>query len=113
MGTAENSYCIVTSVCFPYRVRDIRITFTPEGAELKLIADADRLAEHTFHVELLDKNGKENPAFNEVLQAPGGKVLYKFRKPLNARCKIIVEKGCFKRKTMLWKPEIQNCFASY
>ena len=69
----------------PYCGKDIEIAFTPEGAELKLIADADRLAEHTFHVELLDENGKENPAFNEVIQAPGGKVLYKFSKPLNAK----------------------------
>ena len=54
---------------------------------LTLLADTDRFADHTFHVELIDDKGKINPAFNDVVLGKGNKAFYRFRKPLNARGK--------------------------
>ena len=50
-----------------------------------LLADTDKFADHTFHVELIDGSGKINPAFNDVVLGRGNKAFYRFRKPLNAK----------------------------
>ena len=71
----------------PYKAEGIDIKFKPDGAELTLLADTDRFADHTFHVELIDDKGKINPAFNDVVTGKGNKAFYRFRKPLNARGK--------------------------
>jgi hypothetical protein len=68
----------------PYKGKDLEIKFVPGGAEIKLLADAAKFADHTFHVELIDNNGKPVPAFNDVVLGKGNKGFYKFRKPLNA-----------------------------
>ena len=57
------------------------------GAEIKLLADTKKFADHTFHVELIDNKGKTVPAFNDVVLGKGNKCFYKFRKPLNAQGK--------------------------
>ncbi|MBQ7696134.1 MAG: beta-galactosidase trimerization domain-containing protein [Lentisphaeria bacterium] len=69
----------------PYKARGIDVRFTADGAELTLLADAKKFADHTFHVELLDGTGKSDPAFDDVVLGKGNKGFYKFRKPLNAR----------------------------
>lgn len=71
----------------PYKAKGIDVKFKPDGAELTLLADTDRFADHTFHVELIDDKGKINPAFNDVVLGKGNKAFYRFRKPLNARGK--------------------------
>ncbi len=71
----------------PYKAEGIEVEFKPDGAELTLLADTDRFADHTFHVELIDDQGKINPAFNDVVLGKGNKAFYRFRKPLNARGK--------------------------
>ena len=71
----------------PYKAKGIEVEFKPDGAELTLLADTDRFADHTFHVELIDDKGKINPAFNDVVPGKGTKAFYRFRKPLNARSK--------------------------
>ena len=71
----------------PYKGKDIRVKFTDGGAELELVADTQKFADHTFHVELLDGSGRIVPAFNDVICAKGGKGFYRFRKPLNAKGK--------------------------
>jgi hypothetical protein len=71
----------------PYKGKGIDVKFVSGGAELKLLADTARFADHTFHVELLDGNGKTVPVFNDVVLGKGNKGFYKFRKPLNAQGK--------------------------
>ena len=71
----------------PYKGKGIDVKFVSGGAELKLLADTARFADHTFHVELLDGNGKTVPVFNDVVLGKGNKGFYKFRKPLNAKGK--------------------------
>ena len=51
------------------------------------MADAKVFADHTFHLELIDNNGKIVSAFNDVVPARGNKAFYRFRKPLNAKGK--------------------------
>jgi hypothetical protein len=84
------AYTPVTQGVFallPYKGKGIEVKFVPGGAELKLLADAKTFADHTFHVELLDGNGKIVPVFNDVVLGKGAKGFYKFRKPLNAKGK--------------------------
>ncbi len=69
----------------PYKAEGIDVKFTADGAELTLLADTDKFADHTFHVELIDGSGKINPAFNDVVLGRRNKAFYRFRKPLNAR----------------------------
>ena len=71
----------------PYKGKDIKVKFTAAGAELELVADTKKFADHTFHVELIDEKGNIVPAFNDVINAKGGTGFYKFRKPLNAKGK--------------------------
>ena len=81
-------YTPVTQAVFallPYKAKGIDVRFTADGAELTLLADAKKFADHTFHVELLDETGKSNPAFDDVVLGRGNKAFYKFRKPLNAK----------------------------
>ena len=83
-------YGPVTQAVFallPYKGKGIDIKFVPGGAEIKLLADTKKFADHTFHVELLDDKGKIVPAFNDVVLGKGNKAFYKFRKPLNAKGK--------------------------
>ena len=74
-------------VLLPYKGKEIKVKFTATGAELELLADTQKFADHTFHVELLDGSGKPVPAFNDVVLGKGNKGFYKFRKPLNAKGK--------------------------
>ena len=69
----------------PYRAKGIDVKFQADGAELTLLANTDKFADHTFHVELIDGTGKINPAFNDVVLGKGNKAFYRFRKPLNAK----------------------------
>jgi hypothetical protein len=71
----------------PYKGKGIDVKFVSGGAELKLLANTTQFADHTFHVELLDGNGKTVPVFNDVVLGKGNKGFYKFRKPLNAKGK--------------------------
>ena len=71
----------------PYKGKALEVRFVPGGAEIKLLADTGKFADHTFHVELLDDKGKVVPAFNDVILGKGNKAFYKFRKPLNAKGK--------------------------
>ena len=71
----------------PYKAKALEVKFVSGGAELKLLADTKKFADHTFHVELLDGKGKVVPAFNDVVLGKGNKAFYKFRKPLNAKGK--------------------------
>ena len=83
-------YGPVTQAVFallPYKGKELEIKFVPGGAEIKLLADTKKFADHTFHVELLDDKGKIVPAFNDVVLGKGNKAFYKFRKPLNAKGK--------------------------
>ena len=83
-------YGPVTQAVFallPYKGKGIDVKFVPGGAEIKLLADTKKFADHTFHVELLDDKGRIVPAFNDVVLGKGNKAFYKFRKPLNAKGK--------------------------
>ena len=71
----------------PYKGKDLEVKFVPGGAEIKLLADTAKFADHTFHVELIDNRGRRVPAFNDVVLGKGNKCFYKFRKPLNAQGK--------------------------
>ena len=71
----------------PYKAKALEVKFVSGGAEIKLLADTKKFADHTFHVELLDGKGKVVPAFNDVILGKGNKAFYKFRKPLNAKGK--------------------------
>ena len=71
----------------PYKGKAVDVKLTPDGAQLTLLADTGKYVDHTFHVELIDGNGKIVPAFNDVILGKGNKGFYKFRKPLNAKGK--------------------------
>ena len=71
-------------VLLPYKVENISINTTPDGAELAVIADTEKFTDHLFRVQLIEPSGKSNKAYDTVVFGNGNKAFFRFKKPLNA-----------------------------